>query len=311
MHISISRLRLYLSQSRRSFVMASCAIAILGGFIGLAWQMKAPRPEAKHSDHTSSLTPKSVTPSAPNRSTPVVVPTFTTLFSESFNGQDRIFTNAASFYSKSCPYVSPNWEMTSGTVLIRNGIGYSGIPTSETTSTCNSQSATNSAVFRLNTIRQDFSNVRVGLDYDIVKHGGANAPQNPFDGVHIWLGYQDEYDLYAATIFRWDRTFVTKKKVATSKVNCKATSNGGCYSNISPEIKSSTVMTTNTWHHAEIVYSSNPSNLIVTIQTFIDGQLIDTGIDNHVTSSSFPVGALGIRGDDTEFYFKNFIVTKA
>jgi hypothetical protein len=240
----------------------------------------------------------------------VAGPTYTPLFSESFNGPDRIFTNAASFYSKSCPYVSPNWEMTSGTLLIKNGIGYSGIPTSETTSTCNSQSATNSSVFRLNTVRKDFLNVRVALDYDVVKHGGANAQQNAFDGVHIWLGYQDEYNLYAATIFRWDQTFVTKKKVATSKVSCKDVSNGGCYFNISPEVKNSTVMKTNTWHHADIVYSSNPSNESVTIQTYIDGKLVNTGIDNHIASSTFPAGALGIRGDDTEFYFKNFRVTK-
>jgi len=243
------------------------------------------------------------------QSTAQPVKTGVVLFSDPLNGADRIVTNEYVHWNpkSSCAYTSKIWDMTSGTLLVKNGAGYSGIPTAEASAICESATKNNSAVFRLNTRQNNFSNAKVSVDYMAVQHGGANAKQNGYDGIHIWVGYQNEYALYSATIFRWDQTLVIKKKVPLADAKCSDPSNGGCYYNLSSEKTDQTASPSNVWHHADIVYKVDKSG-VVTIEMSIDGTVVANGTDSAVHGSAYAKGAVGIRGDDTEFYFKNFTV---
>jgi len=242
-----------------------------------------------------------------SKTSPTSTPT-RPLFFDALNGPNRIVTNEFVHWSKgACPYTSSNWDMTSGTLMIKNGAGYSGIPTAEKSSYCESEIHNNSAVFRLNTKENNFGNVTVSVDYMAVQHGGGGAPNNSYDGMHIWLGYQSEYALYAATIYRWDGTIVLKKKVPEETAQCDDPSNDGCYYNLSDAANRRSLTTPGVWHHAEVTTEAL-SNKSQHITVTIDNTKVIDAVDNSVHGSTYPVGAVGVRGDNTEFYFKNFMV---
>jgi hypothetical protein len=238
-------------------------------------------------------------------------PATTVLFSAPLNGQNGILANEYSYWNpnSSCPYKSSVWQMTSGTLSIKNNAGYSGIPTVEKHSTCSSTTHTDSAIFRLNTTQNNFSNVDVSMDYMAAKHGGGGAPNNSYDGIHMWVGYQNEYALYAATIFRWDGNLVIKKKVPLQTAHCTNPSNEGCYYNVTAEKKYANLTTANIWRHADILFQPN-SDGSTTITTKIDGNVIMQAVDKNLHGPAYKSGAVGVRGDNTEFYFKNFTVNK-
>lgn len=276
-----------------------------------------PQPNKIVSTGTSGSTSAPTTGTAPkNFSQTVVVPPKNipppskVIFSDSLGGENRLVTNEFVHWSKTpCPYTSSSWDMTSGTLLIKNGAGYSGIPTIESGIACDSSAKTNSAIFRLNTKKSDFSNVTISMDYNAVAHGGGGAPSNDYDGIHIWVGYQDQYSLYAATIYRWDGIIVTKKKVPENIAKCPNPSNDGCYYSLAHERTRKDITTANTWHHVSITFSTDASGL-VHITTIIDGVTVADVVDTDPHGPSYKTGAVGVRGDNTEFYFKNFTVEK-
>ena len=253
-----------------------------------------------------ATTPKSTVVPTP---APAPKPAPTILFSDPLNGPDRIVTNEFTYYSPGggCPYTSSTWAMTSGTLFVKNGAGYSGVPTVENQAVCDSTTQTNSAVFRLNTKASSFTNVDVSMDYMAVRHIGA--PGTSYDGIHMWVGYQSEYALYAASIFRWDGNLVIKKKVPVAQAQCSDPSNDGCYYDLTMETPHQSLTTVNIWRHADIIFQS-ATNGTVTITEKIDGQTILQGVDKSINGPAYTSGAVGVRGDNTEFYFKNFTVTK-
>jgi hypothetical protein len=147
------------------------------------------------------------------------------------------------------------------------------------------------------------------MDYMAVAHGGGGAPNNSYDGIHMWVGYQSEYALYAVTIFRWDGNLVVKKKVPQAQAHCTTPANDGCYYNLTSETTHKAITTANVWHHADIIFQIN-ANSTTTITEKIDANTILQGIDSNVHGPAYTSGAVGVRGDNTEFYFKNFTVTQ-
>jgi hypothetical protein len=230
------------------------------------------------------------------------------LFSQPLSGPDGILTNEYSQRNPgNCPYTSSVWDMTSGSLLIKDNAGYSGVPTAEKSSRCDSTTHNNSAVFRLNTKENDFKNVEVSVDFMPVAHGGGGAANNSYDGIHIWVGYQNEYALYAATIFRWDNAIVIKKKVPVAQTQCADVSNDGCYFNVSKTVQDPE--SAKVWHHVDVAYSVDAQGA-VHISTTVDGTQVVSGTDNGLGGAPYASGAVGVRGDNTEFYFKNFKVTQ-
>jgi hypothetical protein len=235
----------------------------------------------------------------------------TVLFSDPLTGPNRIVTNEYVHWSHpGCPYISPLWDMTSGTLMIKNQAGYTGIPTLEASSICNSSQQTNSAIFRLNTRGSNFGNIVISTDFETIQHGGGGAPEHSYDGVHLWARYQSEYALYAITVNRWDGVLAIKKKVPVEQAQCNNPSNDGCYYDLTPQVINQKLTQSNVWHHADVTVVDD-SNGIPHIKLYLDGNLVLQAEDDNVGGAVYHTGAAGVRGDNTEFYFKNFIIKSA
>lgn len=265
---------------------------------------------SQNSDTSNTLIKPASGSSNSIHSTSTATTTPKVLFNDPLNGPDRIVTNEYVHWSNQgkCPYASSVWDMTSGTLMIKDGSGYSGIPTAESNVPCDSAVKNNSAVFRLNTKESDFSNVAVSLDYKPVEQGNGGVADHSYDGIHIWVGYQSQYALYAATIFRWDTNLVIKKKIPIEQSQCSDPSNQGCYYYLSDETKHPDLTKSGVWHHAEIDFTTTGDNS--KIKESIDGIEVFDITDNKINGPAYKSGAVGVRGDNTEFYFKNFTVVQ-
>lgn len=244
-------------------------------------------------DNALSFVVNTVTTPTPNP-TPTPAPTAEAsgvLFSDDFNSYaNGVITSEGNYWSQTGPS-SDKWEMTSGTLYAADGQGWSGIP--DTTN--------NSGVFRLNTKRFDFQNVRVSMDLTINNlTTTAVTPATDWDGVHIFLRYQSEYYLYYASISRRDGAVVIKKKVPGGP------SNGGTYYNIST-YNTAPLPLNQKVHVAATV--QNQADGSVKIQLFSNGALVATAIDQGTGGAPITnAGATGIRGDNANFFFDNFTV---
>lgn len=102
--------------------------------------------------------------------------------------------------------------MTSGSLFANGGLAWTGNPDScSKASLIGTPSCTNSNVFRLNSKSAYSGNLKISLDLYQNKdfHGDPDA----WHGVHIWLRYQSQYNLYYASINRADGNVVIKRKV--------------------------------------------------------------------------------------------------
>jgi hypothetical protein len=150
----------------------------------------------------------------------------TVLFAESFGSyQNGLITNELSFWSPATPGTrhSEKWELTSGSLFAQEGVGWTGVPDNVGPNAL-STNGNNSAVFRLTTKRADFGSVSVSLELlNLGLTQTNNTPATGLDGVHIFLRYQSEEQLYYASVNRRDNTAVIKKKAPGGVVN------GGTY----------------------------------------------------------------------------------
>ncbi|HEY5668074.1 MAG TPA: hypothetical protein VIR03_02800 [Candidatus Saccharimonadales bacterium] len=270
----------------------------------------SPSQSAQANPTHSPGTADNKTPQPVSTPPPTTPGTANVLFSDLLDGPDRIVTNEYSYWSKqACPYASNKWDMTSGTLMVKNGAGYSGVPTVESSSVCQSAKANNSAIFRLNTKDFSFGNTTTSLDFLLVQHGGDDAPVNSYDGLHIWVRYQSQYALYSVTVSRWDGTVDIKKKVPVAIAHCDRPANDGCYYDLVAQIKRPDLAQGKAWHHADIMTTDDAKGA-VHILLKIDGAVVLSAVD-AAPGPAYHTGAVGVRGDNTEFYFKNFTVTSS
>jgi hypothetical protein len=221
-----------------------------------------------------------------------------------------LITNEYAYWNPSASdaWKSSYWQMDSGSLFrktdtnvgytgkIDDCSGYSNGPNA-TSSNC-----TDSAVFRLNTINRTYNNVRV--DMRLYQLGLASTPSTPavdWDGVHIFLRYQSEYNLYYASVNRRDGHVVIKKKCAGGS------SNGGTYYTLAE--KSGYAIPYNTWQNVgATVQTVAPGK--VTINLLRNGAQVLTATDSGTGCSAITnAGATGVRGDNDRFYFDDFVVT--
>ena len=184
------------------------------------------------------------------------------------------------------------WKVTSGSLYKSQGGGWTGVP----------NPANGSAVFRMTTDRKDFGDVEVS--FKLLNQGlsaGRKTPATEWDGCHVWLRYQDQYNLYAASINRRDNKVIIKKK------DPGGISNGGTYYNLTPLI--SHPVPYNQWQNVKATVSNNKDGS-VTIKLYAEGQLLVSVIDDGSVGGP-PIttaGAVGIRGDNANLKFSNFTV---
>lgn len=251
---------------------------------------------------TASATP---TPTSTPTPTPSATPISGSLFSDSFSQYpDGLITNEYAFWNPtgSGAKVSSKWELTSGSLFAQNGSGWTGVPDGGIAPNALSTNANNSAIFRLTTKQANFRDVAV--TFDLLNQGLTSTSVTPavaWDGVHVFLRYQSEQSLYYASINRRDNTVVVKKKVPGGP------SNGGTYYTLAST--GSYAVPYNAWQNVKATIKNN-SDGSVTIQLFAGGKLLLTANDNGVGGAPITgYGKVGIRGDNTNFKFKNFLVS--
>lgn len=243
-----------------------------------------------------------------------VPPTAKPLFVADFNSlADGLITSEYAFWNPNDINAkrSADWEMTSGSLFAKALRGYSGVPNDGQVDIASA--INNSRVFRLTTKRKDFLNVSVKTQLIVVGQSSDAAwPPVSWDGIHIFLRYQTEFDLYYASINRRDGKCIIKKK----RKDGPKPENGGTYTELGAYTPHAWMPNTIQNVQATI---KNQADGTVLIALLAEGKeimhVIDDGktgiIDGSVGNWGSPIvtpGAVGIRGDNTEFYFDNFQV---
>lgn len=221
------------------------------------------------------------------------------VFASSFSGPDRLITNEFAHWNpqSSATPRSPDWDVTSGSLFARDGVGWSGKPDMETPD-ATSTTSTGSSVLRMTTRRTDFRDARVSLQLRNlgVVSDSENTVSN-IDGVHILLRWQSPVEFYVVSINRRDDYVVIKKKLPGGDEE------GGHYITLG-------------WTHHPVMYgtwqtwmtqiSTDPKGKIV-IEATEAGHLVLTASDQDTEESRISrAGAVGLRADNCEFELRDF-----
>jgi hypothetical protein len=229
-----------------------------------------------------------------------------TLFVADFP-KSGLVTNEYAYNNPTSPLarLSPDWEVTSGSLFAQDGSGWTGVPDRKNPGP-RSATSTDSAVFRLRTRPANFENVSVSFKLKVSDFSSTpRTPAQPFDGIHVWLRYQSPYDLYFASVARRDGSVVIGKKLPpnASTTGGGAHAAGGVYFH---EVhKSGHPFPLNEWQKIMVTVKNDGSRVVITM--FINGHELARLVDTLQTITRS--GAVGIRGDNAEFWFKDFQVS--
>ncbi|MEV3857205.1 hypothetical protein AB0J38_23100 [Streptomyces sp. NPDC050095] len=211
--------------------------------------------------------------------------------------QQGLVTNEFAYWHPNEPHVrhSPDWVMTSGSLFGKDGAGWTGAPDGAGPD-ARSAGATDSAVFRLTSRERDFGDTTVRLRLrveDLVTT--ARTPAQPYDGVHIWLRFRSERETYAVSVARRDGEVAVKRKTPGGA------SNGGTYVTLahahSPAPQGS-------WLEVATSARTLPDGRVRVTLDLAGRRVLDV-VDDEPGGLARP-GAVGIRGDNTEFLFTHF-----
>jgi len=235
----------------------------------------------------------------------LVNPSNVVVFAATFPTATRLITNEYAYRNPSRPdaITSPDWIATSGSLFGRDGAGWTG-PIDRVTPGPASDPHTDSAVFRLITRRDDFEDVHVQFRLSIVEvTSTSRTPRMDWDGVHIWVRYQNEMSSYAVSVARRDGIVLIKKKCPGGPTN------GGRYYTLTREVTGHPIPL-NQWRYVGAT-ATDTANGGVRITMLINGHFV-VGVTDRGTGCA-PIrasGAVGIRGDNTEFTFAAFRVSQ-
>jgi hypothetical protein len=263
---------------------------------------------------TTSKPAPSTTKPAPSttKSTTTTVPGAPApLFKDGFAGSDGLVTNEYAFWNPSAPdaVTSSGWELTSGSLFRSTQQGWTG-SIDDVEPDARSTTGTDSAIFRLTTRAANFGDVNVQLELvNRALTSTGSTPPVDWDGVHIFLRYQSETNLYYASVNRRDGRVVIKKKCTGG------TENGGTYY----ELATSTGTTELPGHpipfgavqHVGATVVNQPDGSVVLALQREGSTLLsvrDTGVGCDPIRTP---GKVGLRGDNDDFRFDDFTVTPA
>jgi len=226
------------------------------------------------------------------------------LLSDSFDRPDGLITNEFAYYNPGNPAArtSSVWIATSGSLFVRDHAGWTGIPDRGAPGP-QSAKVTDSSVFRIVSRRADFQNTAVSFSLLVQRF---DSPQGGSDitwqGVHVFLRYQSPELLYVVSVDRRDGVIVIKKKVPGG------VSAGGTYYTLAM-IHGTPVV--GRWD--QIKASAVNSGANVELKVWVNGKLRLQAVDSGAGDAA-PItqpGRVGLRGDYTEFMFKDFTVTSS
>ena len=226
------------------------------------------------------------------------------MFAPSFAGPDRLLTNEFAHWNPGDKraVISPDWDVTSGSLFIRDAAGWSGVPDTRAVD-ATSSTGTHSSVFRMTTRRRDFRDVAVSLrvrDFGLAAPG-VTAPAE-VDGIHLFLRYQTPDRLYVVSLNRRDNQIVIKKKLPGGPTA------GGTYVTLG---HTPYVVPYGAWQSFTVRITGGrgrPVQIWVAVGARDVLAVSDGGIGGPAIVSP---GAVGLRGDYCEFEFRDFRVERA
>ncbi|WP_199254660.1 hypothetical protein [Mycolicibacterium mengxianglii] len=190
----------------------------------------------------------------------------------------------------------PVWLLTSGSLYRVDGQGWSGIPDAGDT-----PDGTGSAVFRMVSADRSFGDVvmTVKLRVDNLVQTARTPAQN-YDGVHIWVRYRSDKELYAISVDRRDGSLIIKKKCAGG------TENGGTYFDLTAPVRGAAIPF-GQWQQVTVQVTDRPDGSVA-INASRDGFAVeasDTGVGCAPLTGD---GSVGIRGDNADFRLAGLVV---
>lgn len=252
------------------------------------WSRVSPNPTSTPPTNQTSTPPTNQTSTPPTTQTST--PTTGT----------KLITNEYAYWNPNDPKAikDPYWEMDSGSLFLKDGKYWTGNP-DDISPNYNSSNGNNSAVFRLNT-KPNYGNSSTEFTFKLNKYVTTKTtPSVSWDGAHVFLRYQSQYNLYYASFVRRDGKVVIKKKCPGGP------SNNGTYYDLSSYVSASFPV------GAEANIRATVQNLTdrVRIELYKNNQLLVAGEDKGVGCSQIRQnGRTGIRGDNADFNFWNWQV---
>lgn len=214
-----------------------------------------------------------------------------TVFTDHFQEQDGLVANAYAVAHATEPGVarSPDWEVTSGSLLVQRGVGWTGVP-DDTPPNVGSTNGTGSAVFRLFTARGDFQDA--AFSFDLLNAGlttSSSTPAVAWDGAHAVARYQSEDRFYYFSLNRRDETALIKKKAGPSFYDLsRAVPAAVPYGN---------------WQKFRVTVQDGADGSVA-LTLWRDGNVIVQAVDRGTAGPPirYP-GRFGIRGDNANLKF--------
>jgi hypothetical protein len=225
------------------------------------------------------------------------------LFAPRLSGPDRLLTNEFAHWNPHTPgtHVSRDWDVTSGSLFVHRGVAWTGVPDASVPDTGSSR-GTGSSVFRMTTRRRDFGDVAVSLRLrNLGLTGTGPAAASEIDGVHVFLRWQSPEKLYVVSLNRRDGLIVVKKKLPGGEAN------GGTYVTLG---QAPSAVPYGRWQAFRVRIATSGGGL-VTITVARDGREVLSATDDGGEGAAILApGAVGLRGDNCDFEFTGFRVTR-
>jgi hypothetical protein len=216
-------------------------------------------------------------------------------------GPDRLVTNEFAHWNPGDQRArrSPDWDVTSGSLFVRDGVGWTGRP-DVISPDASSANGTDSSVFRMTTRRHDFTAATIRLRVrNIGLTSVGSAAPSEVDGIHLFLRWQSESDLYVVSLNRRDDQLVVKKKLPGGDVN------GGTYHTLA-QVRYKVPY--GVWQTFTVrIGDPRPGAVDIAIAD-ATGPVLSTVDDGRGSPVIDRPGAIGLRGDNCEFEFANLTV---
>jgi hypothetical protein len=221
----------------------------------------------------------------------------------SFPQARKLITNERAYFSPHSPgvHLSRAWLVTSGSLFSDSGAGWTGVPDDVPPNKISSN-GTDSAVFRAVTRRADFTDVTVSFQLKVAGLVSTQrTPAVPYDGVHVFLRYQNPQHLYVVSVYRRDGIVAIKEKLPGGSAN------GGSYYTLA---EARHQMPLHAWVPVSVTIETEGRAVQIQLDIGAHQVLSLANRDTPVLPILGP-GRVGLRGDNCEFYFRNFTVSPA
>lgn len=195
------------------------------------------------------------------------------------------------------PGLGHGWMVTSGTLFMRDGMLWSGLPDPGPPSRATGRSG--SSVLRAVSQRSNFGDVTIDVHIRLNGLTSSQAvPAHSWDGVHLFLHYHNEQNLYAVDLFRRDGNLTIKRKASPQS---QPLTTPGTYTTLA----STSVQQALGWHEFQASIADQGNGVLITLA--MDGERIMTTFDRSAGPLTAP-GRVGLRGDNAEFEIRRLNV---